>query len=681
LFYKSNRIIDKIKRSNFAIDFIDPLFFSPLMKVRSIVRKYILYFAVVMLSLLLVLFILRDLLLSYYLHKKIDLFNQENHAILKVEKIQVQWLASVMMTGISLKPEKGDTLLRIDSIYLSISEWKLLDGRIVFNDLELKKARVTMIRKGHIDNYSFLMREKLQKNQQDTPVETMNYAYAADRLTGFVFDKIPVWIHIHDLNISANTNNHLIACQLDHFAFKGNTFNVPLRFREEDEEQLWTAEGRIDRSERMLKVQLCSSGKKKIFLPFITWKWNAEVGFDTVSFSIEEHPKGNERTVVHGSIALCKLNIHHGRISPNRVSFDHLAIDYILNIGKDYAELDSSTLITFNKLKVNPYILYRHKPSGQITLRIKKPLFPAEELFSSIPQGLFTTLQDICVKGNLSFYLNFFADLSIPDSLKFECELRRNQFTVLSYGSTDLRRMNGPFLYTAFEKGEPVRTLIVGPENPNFRPIEKISPFLKVSVLTSEDPGFFQHRGFLPDAFRESIITNIKEKKFARGGSTISMQLVKNVFLNRNKTIARKFEEILLVWLIENQGLCAKERMFEVYLNIIEWGPLIYGANEAARFYFNKDASKLNLAESIFLASIIPKPKWFRYSFNETGHLRESQAGYFNLLSEKMLNRGLISLHDFNHLVPDVELKGPARLLLKKKDTVPADSVADSEEP
>jgi hypothetical protein len=650
------------------------------MNINSLVRKYLLCIAVIILSLFLVLFIFRDLIASYYLQKKINRFNLENHAVLNVDQIRVQWIASILMTGISLKPEKGDTLLRIDTVYLSISEWKLLAGRLVFNDLELKKFRFTMIRNSTGDNYSFLIREKKPDIQPDSLSKNLNYAYAADRLIGFAFDKIPAWIHIHDLEISANTNNHTISFHFDHFAFRNNTFNVPLRIREENEEQLWTAVGRIDRSERIVKVQLYSTRKRKIFLPFITYKWNAEVGFDTVSFSLEEQYDGNERTVVHGSVALNRLNIHHEGISPNRVSFDQLAIDYYLNIGKDYAELDSSTLITFNKLRINPYIRYKDKPDRQITLRINKAPFPAEELFSSIPQGLFTTLEDIQVKGNLSFYLHFFADLSIPDSLQFDCELRRHQFSVLSYGNADLTRINEPFSYTAFEKGEPVRVFMVGPENPNYRPIGKISSFLKSSILTSEDPGFYQHRGFIQEAFRESIITDIKEKKFARGGSTLSMQLVKNVFLKRNKTIARKLEEALLVWLIENQNLSTKDRMFEVYLNIIEWGPMIYGANEASRFYFNKDASRLTLAESIFLASIIPKPKWFRYSFDETGHLRESQLGYFNLLSEKMLNRGLITQKEFENLIPDVELKGPARLLLKKTDTIPADSLSETDE-
>jgi membrane peptidoglycan carboxypeptidase len=185
--------------------------------------------------------------------------------------------------------------------------------------------------------------------------------------------------------------------------------------------------------------------------------------------------------------------------------------------------------------------------------------------------------------------------------------------------------------------------------------------------MTSEDGGFYLHRGFIQDSFRESIITNIKEGRFVRGGSTISMQLIKNVFLSRNKTIVRKLEEALIVWLIENQQVCSKERMYEVYLNIIEWGPLIYGANEASRFYFNKDASKLTLAEAIFMASIIPRPKYFKYNFDENGHLRASMADYYRLVSTKMLNKGWITLQDFDRLVPDVELKGPARLMLKDR--------------
>jgi membrane peptidoglycan carboxypeptidase len=254
-------------------------------------------------------------------------------------------------------------------------------------------------------------------------------------------------------------------------------------------------------------------------------------------------------------------------------------------------------------------------------------------------------------------------------------DLSRHGFSVLSYGNADLFKIDSSFLYTAYEKDKPVRTFFVGPENPLFRPLNKISPYLRYSVMTSEDGGFYQHRGFLPDAFRASLIQDIRERRFARGGSTISMQLVKNVFLSRNKTVGRKIEEALLVWLLENQGITTKDRMFEVYLNIIEWGPLVYGAGEASHFYFNKEPSKLTLAEAIFLSSIIPHPKWFIYSFDDWGHLRASMADYYRLVSAKMFGKGWISQQDYDRLIPDVELKGPAKLFLQKKEPVPDDSL------
>jgi hypothetical protein len=391
---------------------------------------------------------------------------------------------------------------------------------------------------------------------------------------------------------------------------------------------------------------------------------------DTLAFGFSEQESMGEEMRLGGFAFVRGLEVDHRMVAAQPVRFDKLAIDYTFNIGKDFFEIDSSSRITFNRIDFHPYLRYRPNPSKQITLRVNKAPFPAQDLFSSFPQGLFANLDGIRVSGNLSWHLNLFVDLAIPDSLKFETSLDRSKFSVQSYGNADLTKLNEPFVYTAYEHDQPVRTLIVGPENPDFRRLDQISHYLPVAVMTSEDGGFYQHRGFLPDAFRESMITNIKEKRFARGGSTISMQLIKNVFLNRNKTVARKVEEALIVWLIENQGLCTKERMMEVYLNVIEWGPMIYGANEASRFYFNKDASRLTLAEAIFMASIVPRPKWFRYSFDEYGHLRESNADFYRLVSEKMLNKGWITLGDAEKLVHDVDLKGPARMLLKNSDTV-----------
>ena len=118
------------------------------------------------------------------------------------------------------------------------------------------------------------------------------------------------------------------------------------------------------------------------------------------------------------------------------------------------------------------------------------------------------------------------------------------------------------------------------------------------------------------------------------------MQLVKNVFLNRQKNLARKAEEILIVWIMEHTGVSSKSRMFEVYLNLIEWGRNIYGIGEASNYYFGKHPSQLDVGESIFLASIVPRPKSAMYFFEADGTLRSSLRGYFRLIGGLMARRG-----------------------------------------
>ena len=154
-------------------------------------------------------------------------------------------------------------------------------------------------------------------------------------------------------------------------------------------------------------------------------------------------------------------------------------------------------------------------------------------------------------------------------------------------------------MYRAIIKNVLQRPIVVGTENPDYTPLDQISPYLQKCVLTTEDPSFFRHRGFINEAFKQSIIKNIRTKKFARGASTISMQLVKNVFLTREKTLSRKLEEILLVYILENNRVVSKERMLEVYFNIIEWGPDVYGIGEASRFYFQKTPAELSLNECL----------------------------------------------------------------------------------
>jgi hypothetical protein len=410
----------------------------------------------------------------------------------------------------------------------------------------------------------------------------------------------------------------------------------------------------------MADFMLVSDDTLPVRLPYLKYRWDGDIRFDTLAFNLSGSKDQDSLVTVSGQARLTGFSVNHPRLAARNVGFGTMGIDYTMHIGTNYLELDSTSAVVFNRLRFHPYIRYRPGPTVQITMMVHKPSFPAQDLFSSVPSGLFETLEGIKVSGDLSYHFDFFVDLSEPDSLRFDSELTRHRFSVISYGNGALLKMSEPFEYTAYDRGVPVRTFMVGPENPDFRSLERISPYLRGAVITSEDGGFYEHRGFLMDAIRESIATNIKERRFARGGSTITMQLMKNVFLSRQKTLVRKIEEVLITWLLENQQVYTKDRMFEVYLNIIEWGPMVYGANEASKFYFQKDVSKLTLGEAIFMASVIPAPKWYRSSIDSTGHVMPHLDEYFRLVSEKMLRKGRITQEEFDGLVmPEARIRMP----------------------
>ncbi|NVN95653.1 MAG: transglycosylase domain-containing protein [Bacteroidetes bacterium] len=639
-------------------------------------RKTILISSGIFVGFVLLLFLFRQPIVKVLLNNKINKFNKSYQADLQIGNFSFEGITGAKISNISLKPNNGDTLLYVESVYAKVNFWKLLVFKISLTDFELKKANISLVAKDSINNYNFLLKRNSNENKsEETAVTENDYSSEISRLLNAVFYKLPSNIKIQNLNICSNTNGHLITIELPELIVAEHQFKSIISLCEHEKIKQWMAEGRIEPSEKIVKFKLYSADTSKVKLPFLEYKWKCQISFDTIQFSFNGNYWKNGETIINGFSSVNGLLINHTRISTSDVFLNNASINYQLNVGKDYFELDSASVAVFNKLILHPYLYYRPMPTHQFALRLHKERFPSQDLFESLPKGLFLNLEGMKTTGELAYNLDFFVDIDNPDSIIFESDLQRFNFRISKYGNTNLDKMNEDFLYTAYEKGEAVRSFIIGPENPNFRRIDEISDFLKNSVLISEDCAFFWHRGFLPESFKASITKNIKTKRFARGGSTISMQLVKNVFLNRNKTVARKLEEALIVWLIENNSLTSKNRMFEVYLNIIEWGPLVYGANEAAHFYFNKDASKLTLAESLFLSSMIPHPKWYRYSFDESGKLKPFLADYFSFAANRMLKKEMITQEDFDKLLPQIDVKGPAKALILITDSLPINSI------
>ena len=137
-------------------------------------------------------------------------------------------------------------------------------------------------------------------------------------------------------------------------------------------------------------------------------------------------------------------------------------------------------------------------------------------------------------------------------------------------------------------------------------PFEQMPLLLKDTIRIAEDAAFYWHKGIDYDELKESIKKDIKEKKFVRGGSTITQQLAKNLYLSTEKSLIRKIKEFLIANRLEKN--LTKDRIFELYLNIIELGPGIFGIGAAARHYFGRSVGELDLEEIVRLAAIIPRP-------------------------------------------------------------------------
>ena len=153
-------------------------------------------------------------------------------------------------------------------------------------------------------------------------------------------------------------------------------------------------------------------------------------------------------------------------------------------------------------------------------------------------------------------------------------------------------------------------------------PYERISPNLKRALIASEDAKFLDHEGFDWEGIQTAWEKNLKKGRIVAGGSTISQQLAKNLFLSSRKTPWRKGEEAIITLMLEK--MMSKRRIFEIYLNVIEWGNGVFGAEAAARYYYKTSAANLGAPQAAKLAAMVPNPRYFDKNRNDRKLLRKA---------------------------------------------------------
>ena len=270
-----------------------------------------------------------------------------------------------------------------------------------------------------------------------------------------------------------------------------------------------------------------------------------------------------------------------------------------------------------------------------------------QDLLDSLPESLIPVVKGSLVEGTLDLHGSLALDLDKPERSGLELSGGVTEFkAVFIPPRCDARAIARPdFKHLARKHGLLKKTILVGPANPDFIPLDDMGPYLRGAVLTCEDGSFMTHHGFMLRHINDSLRRDMRERRFVRGASTISMQLAKNLFLSEEKTISRKLQEVMLTWYLEHE--IDKKRLLEVYLNIIEWGPDIYGVGPAARHYFHRHPGKLLPIQAAYLASVIMNPVRFYY-MKARGQVSEGWRINLAFILEKMRQRGTITQEEFD---------------------------------
>jgi hypothetical protein len=621
----------------------------------------------------------------YFLVRNVVLHNIVNKVVakladheleLKMQHAGFEGLSGVVIEDISLSPIAGAQLLSIKKINCSFSILQLLKGNYPIDDLTISHGFVHLVRlPDSSKNYTALLHFNKQSVESQNETKGVNFASVFNNAWKTFSKLTSIDMLVEDFELSYSTPDNTDQLLVNRLSIQNAGFNFEAIDLSNKSNNSIHIIGTINPGNGIVQFHGSSPENATIYFPFIKKLVGLEIFSKTFGGKLVVLHQSSEQVGINVQAAINYPGINHWRIGPEDVILDSLGMNLNINISPHSLSVDSVSYIIINALPITFESTYTSDDSTRIQLKACFNKVESTAFFNSLPKGLFNSVNGIKTTGKLTYNLNFDVTTENPNELVFESALKKDQFSILSYGNENFSYINKDFTYEARENDKIVQIIDVSSQNSFFTPLSEISPLLINCVLISEDGTYFFHKGFNEEAFRVSMATNIKEKRFARGGSTITMQLVKNIFLIRNKTISRKVEEALIVWLIENQRIVSKERMLEVYLNIIEWGPGIYGIGEASKFYFNKKPSELNMSECIYLSSIIPRPKYFKYSFEADGSLKSYLKNYFDVVAGRLLKKEIIDQETFEKLSYQVDLKGAALQFVVPPDSLPVDSL------
>jgi hypothetical protein len=280
-------------------------------------------------------------------------------------------------------------------------------------------------------------------------------------------------------------------------------------------------------------------------------------------------------------------------------------------------------------------------PGHPFSLSLRADGLDFASAVAALPQALAPPSTVPCPAGKLDARAVVAGPLLEPSAWTLSAALDLSRMRAAARAAPPVA-LRAPFVHRPTANGA-APAIAVGPANPDFVPIADLPVHVVRAITTSEDGGFFGHEGFDFEELRNALAEGAVAGRVVRGGSTITQQLAKNLYLTREKTLTRKVREAVITIALE--ATVPKQRLLEIYLNVAEWGPGIWGLGPAARHWFGKDPRELTPMEAAFLASIIPNPA--RYHFmHDRGAMSEAWKQRVHDLLLKMTEQGVLGDED-----------------------------------
>lgn len=612
-------------------------------------RKIVISISIIA-ALLVLLYFLKSTIFRYALDKKVQSIERRYDLRIKYSGVKISGLSNMLVDSLYILHLSSNTSIIINSINAKVSIPQLLKLKTKPNSVSPAKEYVDA------DSFPSSKGKVLLLNRLNS------MAISLSKPTYALYTNSN--ISCSNLRLEYGKNERVSVSTTGFESIRGN-FSSNFVISSINGKHLFFAKGKVNPENH--SASLSVNFQNRYTFPLIESELGRSIGMDSLNFYVKGTSPKNKEIHLELKSKFYGLHVQSSRLAESTVFIDSLGFSLSSHHSAQTITIDTASHASFNQITIPFCLTATLGNSPQVILSVSDHIFAASNIFESIPKGLFKNVENMEVDGNVSFALNLNIDFNQIDSLNIFAKLTPKNFRIKQYGETDFRELNESFIYKIYLNDTTVKEIAIDTLNPNFCPLNRISQHVINSVIVSEDGGFFNHKGFDSEAFSYAIARNIKDKRLARGGSTITMQLVKNLYLNRNKNISRKAEEALIVWLIESQHLVSKERMLEIYFNIIDWGPNVHGITEAAQFYFQKKPINIDLNEAIFLASIIPRPAYFTSYFDSVLELRKHMPEYYQNLSSIMLLRGMISEEEFENLDASVELKGEAKQVLQLK--------------